>query len=144
MNKNKYVLVSLDCLPDVFAKVLYAKKLLAQGKVKSASEAAREADISRSAFYKYRDCVFSYNQNITEKMFNLYLKLEDEPGILSSVLSSLSKEGVNIITVNQNIPVDGAAPVSICAKFDNPNTNIDDILEFLIKLPGVVEARNIS
>ena len=144
MNENKFVLVSLDCLPEVFEKVLYAKKMLAQGKVKSATEAAKKAGISRSAFYKYRDCIFTYNDSISENMVNLYLKLEDEPGILSSVLTSLSREGVNIITVNQNIPVDGAAPVSICAKFDNPNINIDDIVNFLMKLQGVIEARNIS
>ncbi len=144
MNKSKLVLVSLDSLPDVFEKVLTAKKLLAQGKVKSAAEAARTAGISRSAFYKYRDSVFLYENKEQERMVNLYLKLEDEPGILSSVISALYKEGVNIITVNQNIPVDGVAPVSICAKLTGEGQGMSELLDFLEKMPGVVEARNIS
>ena len=144
MNKTKFVLLSLESLPEVFEKVLTAKKLLAQGKVKSAAEAARTAGISRSAFYKYRDAVFLYEDKEQERMVNLYLKLEDEPGILSTVISALYQERVNIITVNQNIPVDGVAPVSICARLTGDGPRMSDLLEFLEKTPGVVEARKIS
>ena len=48
-----YFLVDSDVLPDIFKKVVQAKKLLAQGKVKNLSEAARVMGISRSAYYKY-------------------------------------------------------------------------------------------
>ena len=47
--KPKYLLVDSRVLPDVFCKVVYAKRLLAKGKARSSSEAAKMADISRSA-----------------------------------------------------------------------------------------------
>ena len=53
----KYLLVDSQILPEVYLKVILAKKLLAQGKAKSASEAAKSAGISRSAFYKYKDFI---------------------------------------------------------------------------------------
>lgn len=60
----QYLLVDRKVLPDAFTKVVLAKQLLAQGKARNLSEATRLADISRSAFYKYKDCVFAYqNQN---------------------------------------------------------------------------------
>ena len=52
---SKYLLVDSQILPEVYLKVILAKKLLAQGKAKSASDAAKAAGISRSAFYKYKD-----------------------------------------------------------------------------------------
>ena len=52
---GKLLLVDASALPDVFEKVLAAKALLASGEVDSASEAARMAGLSRSAFYKYKN-----------------------------------------------------------------------------------------
>ena len=48
--KAKYFLVDSQILPEVYLKAVAAKKLLAQGKAKSASDAAKAAGISRSAF----------------------------------------------------------------------------------------------
>ena len=42
-------------LPEVYRKVLTAKKYLATGKAASVKEAAQLAGISRSAYYKYKD-----------------------------------------------------------------------------------------
>ncbi|MEF9983911.1 MAG: ACT domain-containing protein [Oscillospiraceae bacterium] len=144
MDIPRYLLVETKNLPDVYLKVVNAKKLLAQGKAKNSSEAAKMAGISRSAYYKYKDSVYSYDKDLSEKMINIHLKLEDEPGILSNVLANLYKVGTNIITVNQNIPVDSVAPVSICAKINKPELVAEDIIKFLENLNGVVEAKNIS
>ena len=56
-NEEKYLLVEESIAPDIFKKVLEAKKYLATGKARNSSEAVRLADISRSAFYKYKDRV---------------------------------------------------------------------------------------
>ena len=64
------------------------------------------AGISRSAFYKYKDAIYLYDERMSENITTLYLTLEDRPGVLSLLLSELYRAGANIITVNQNIPVD--------------------------------------
>ena len=55
---DEYYIVSSKVLPEVFAKVVQAKRLLGTGAAHSASEAARLVGISRSAFYKYKDAIF--------------------------------------------------------------------------------------
>ena len=74
----KYFLVDSQILPEVYLKVTLAKKLLAQGKVKSASEAARAAGISRSAFYKYKDFIHEYNTRISDSIMTISALLADE------------------------------------------------------------------
>ena len=51
------LLVRREVLPEVFQKVVEAKRLLACKKAKSATEAAKMCGISRSAFYKYRELI---------------------------------------------------------------------------------------
>ena len=90
MSENlKFLLVDAQVLPDVFLKVVQAKMLLAQGKAKSSSQAAQMAGISRSAFYKYKDAIYLYDERMNENLVTFYLTLEDRPGVLSSLLLSL-------------------------------------------------------
>ncbi|MBE6905260.1 ACT domain-containing protein [Marasmitruncus massiliensis] len=139
----KFLLVDAQVLPEVFTKVVQAKMYLAQGKAKSSSQAAQMADISRSAFYKYKDSVYLYDERMNENIVTFYLTLEDRPGVLSSLLGELYQAGANIITVNQNIPVDGVALVSVSVRTSSASLSRSEILEKLEALDGIVEAKAI-
>lgn len=143
MTKNVKLLVDAHVLPEVFTKVVRAKMFLAQGKAKSSSQAAQMAGISRSAFYKYKDSVYLYDERMNENIVTLYLTLEDQPGVLSSLLGDLYQAGCNIITVNQNIPVDGVAIVTVSVRTNNSSLSRSEILERLGNLDGIVEAKAI-
>ena len=95
-NEEKYLLVEESIAPDIFKKVLEAKKYLATGKARNSSEAVRLADISRSAFYKYKDRVMEYNSNASGNIVTFYLTMEDIPGVLSSVINHLAAVTVSI------------------------------------------------
>ena len=56
-SKPKYYLVEASVLPEIFAKVIEAKELLETGQVRTVADAVARVDISRSAFYKYKDFV---------------------------------------------------------------------------------------
>ena len=56
--ERRFLLVDVSVLPEVFLKVLKAKELLAAGNAKNVSAATKMAGLSRSAFYKYKDCIF--------------------------------------------------------------------------------------
>ncbi len=139
----KFLLVDAQVLPEVFTKVVQAKMYLAQGKAKSSSQAAQMAGISRSAFYKYKDSVYLYDERMNENIVTFYLTLEDRPGVLSSLLGELYQAGSNIITVNQNIPVDGVALVSVSVRTSSASLSRSEILEKLEALDGIVEAKAI-
>ena len=54
---GSYLVIDKRVLPDVYEKVLFAKKLLKDGKVKEITEAVKIAGISRSVYYKYKDLI---------------------------------------------------------------------------------------
>ncbi|MBQ4618143.1 MAG: ACT domain-containing protein [Clostridia bacterium] len=136
-NPGKLLLVDASVLPDVFEKVIEAKKYLASGEAPSASEAARMADLSRSAFYKYKDMVFEYDADGGGQILTIHFLLSDRPGVLSSVLTAYAAAGANVLTVNQNIPADGAATVSVSAHTDRLKVPTEEFLGQLGQLSGV-------
>ncbi len=113
LEERQLVLVDKKVLPEVFDKVLLAKSYLSKNLAKNSSEACKMADLSRSAFYKYKDSVFFYEDQDKSRVITYSLWLSDDPGVLSEVLTALSRFGVNVLTVNQNIPVDRVALVTI-------------------------------
>lgn len=101
MNKSHLIVVDSSVLPEVILKVLQVKKIMANKEAKSSAAACKLVGVSRSAYYKYRDCVYSYEEKLMQKIITLYMLLKDEPGVLSSVLVSLHNLSANILTVNQ-------------------------------------------
>lgn len=140
----RYLLINADVLPEVFVRVVDAKQLLASGTAVSAAEAARQAGISRSAFYKYKDSVFFYDAQKTGRILTVHVMLRDNPGILSKVLSAFAGAGANILTVNQNIPAGGSAPVSIAARVDRLSMPIDQFVRSLTDIDGIERVERIS
>ena len=143
-NPPKYLVVETAVLPEVFSKVIYAKELMENGETHNISHAAKMAGISRSAIYKYRDSVFPYVREMSGKVVSIYVLLRDRPGMLSGLIAELYRNGVNILTINQNIPVDGLAAVSISISLDATSTSDMELVNALKKLEGVVEARRLA
>lgn len=137
----KYLLVETKVLPEVFLKVIQAKILLSRGKAGNASQAAQMAGISRSAFYKYKDSLFLYDERMNENIVSFYLTLEDRPGVLSNLLTEFSRLGANVVTVNQNIPVDGVAIASVSVRTADASRLRSQVSDVLGMLDGVVEVK---
>lgn len=137
-NAHKYFVVEADVLPKVFIKVVAANTFLKTGEAKTASEAALMAGISRSVFYKYKDAVRPYYDKAQDRIITFYAMLMDNPGVLSSFLSKLAKAGANILTINQNIPVNSIAPITVSAQTGALKTNLDKLISTLSKTEGVV------
>lgn len=142
--KSQLIVVDAKILPDVFTKVLEVKKLMARKDEKSFASACKRIEISRSAYYKYKDSVFSYDELFNRKIVNLQLLLNDSPGVLSSVLVFLHSIHANILTVNQSIPVDGAATVNISLRLTSENSQELESLNSISDLDGVLEVKILS
>ena len=84
-SESRLVVVSSGVLPEIISKVLEAKRLRASGIAATSAEACRAAGISRSAYYKYKDSVFNYEEQFTNKIVSVYCLLRDEKGVLSSI-----------------------------------------------------------
>jgi chorismate mutase len=51
-------------------------------------------------------------------MVTLVFAVENFPGILSGIITVLAREQANVLTINQNIPINGLADVSISIETD--------------------------
>lgn len=142
--QSQLIVADSRVLPDVFTKVLEVKKLMAQKGEKSFASACKRVGISRSAYYKYKDCVFSYEELFNRKIVNIYLLLNDQPGVLSSVLVYLHSLNANVLTVNQSIPVDGAAAVNISLRLTENSEGKPQSLNSITELDGVLEVKILS
>lgn len=137
-SESKYYLVRTSALPPVFSRVVEAKRLLRTGEAQSAGEAARRVGLSRSAFYKYRDAVQPFTDMQTGRIVTFYALLRDVPGVLSDVLSIFAASGVNILELNQSIPANGCAAMTISAETTGMNFSLEELLGHLEARKGVV------
>lgn len=139
MSEHSLMLIDSKVLPEIFLKVLNTKKLLAEGQCKDISEAVSKAGISRSAFYKYKDYVFPFNQ--MQGIITLFFTMSDITGVLSSVLTVLAEAKTNVLTINQNIPVNSVADVTITIQNDFSAMGLQEMIDRLSALSGVKEVR---
>lgn len=134
--KKDFLLVSKDILPEAIIKTAQAKELLAKFDVLTVNEACERVEISRSAFYKYKDGVFPFYDS-KEKIITLSLLLVDRAGILSNVLNYIASVEGNILTINQGIPLQGIANVSISIETEKMEESAESLLSNLRDLEGV-------
>ncbi|MBT2656816.1 ACT domain-containing protein [Bacillus sp. ISL-18] len=134
---KKFYLVREDVLPEAMKKTLEVKEMLDRGKAESIADAVLKVDLSRSAFYKYRDTVFPFSTIQKEKIISLFFHLEDRSGTLSNLLSVVAGSGCNVLTIHQTIPLQGRANVTLSLNTSNIITKLDDLLTELRKLEFV-------
>ena len=138
--KPRYYLVEESALPEVFLKVAETKRLLSTGEASTVNEATRMTDISRSAFYKYRDSVLPFQNMMTGRIITFQLLLHDEPGKLSEILAIFAQAQANIMTINSIVPTNGTAVITISASTLDLNISIEELLARLTSTRGVVKA----
>ena len=136
----KYYIIEASALPEVFLKVAEAKRLLSTGEAKTVNEATRITDISRSAFYKYRDAILPFQNMMTGRIITFQLMLHDEPGVLSAILSVYAQHEANLLTINSIIPTNGYALVTISAEMTEVEVSLEDLLHELRSTAGVIKA----
>lgn len=134
----KYYIVEAAALPEIFQKVAEAKRMLETGETDKVNVAAQAVGISRSAFYKYRDAVRPFNDMKTGRIITFYTMLKNNPGVLSDVLSIFAGSGANILTINQSIPTNGCAAVTISAETSEMQESIEEMMARALALDGVV------
>lgn len=129
-SKN-YYLVEASALPEVFLKVAEAKRYLETGEERTVNSAAQRVGISRSAFYKYKDAIRPFRDLLHGRIVTIQILLRDEPGALSGVLNLFADLGGNILTINQGIPGDGAAAVTVGLETSGLGTDLENLMEVL-------------
>ena len=131
MANEKFYIVAADALPEVFLRVAEARRMLQVG----------EADTvgSRSAFYKYKDAVQPFQNMKAGRIITFYTLLKDTPGVLSNILSIFANSGANILTINQTIPTNGCAGVTVTAETSEMHESLEEMMTEITAAEGVLK-----
>lgn len=136
-NDHKFYLVREDILPGAIKKTIRVKNILKHHEAKTINEAVKMVDLSRSAYYKYKDYVFPFQDVTREKIVTLSLIVYDRPGELVQILDTVAINNGSIVTINQGIPLQGIADVSLSVETKKMTISVEQLMKILQNLPGV-------
>lgn len=142
--KKEFYIVDKRILPKSIQMVIAVNDLIQQEKI-SKYEAIKKVGMSRSTYYKYKDYIKPFFEKSKDSVFNVYLLLKDEPGVLSKVLDLIASTGINVLTIIQNIPIDGLARATLSLQVNkNTGKNFEEMLNNIRNTNGVKDIRIIG
>lgn len=136
-DNGKYYVVKQKALPEVLLKVVEAKKLLESERAVTVQEATEQVGLSRSSFYKYKDDIFPFHDNIRGKTITFVVQMDDEPGLLSGVLKQIADYNANILTIHQTIPINGIALLTLSIEILPDTMDVSEMLAEIEAKSGV-------
>ncbi len=137
-NKNTgFFLVKEDILPTAIKKTIKVNEMLKRGDAATINEAIASTGLSRSAYYKYKDSVFPFYEASLNKIVSVSFMLDHKKGVLSKVLNIISDDSANILTINQGLPLQGMANVTLSIETENMNIDLEALLDKLRIVDGV-------
>lgn len=132
-----FYLVKEDILPEAIKKTIRVKDMLKRGEAKTINEAVERMELSRSAYYKYKDYVFPFYEASQNKIVTLTLLLEHKQGVLSRVLNTISADSGSVLTINQGIPLQGVANATVSIETVELTVDLEALLDKLRMVEGV-------
>ena len=141
MKEEKFYVIGEEIVPDIFKKVMEVKKNILIGRAKDVSEAVKIVGISRSTYYKYKDHVYIMSEEMKSKKITLVILLSHEAGTLSKVLDCIAFNKGNILTINQDIPINMAANVTITLDISHIKKDLKHLVNTLRGLKNVISVK---
>ena len=139
--ESKYYLVKKRAVPEVLVKVLEVKRLLDLDKNLSITEAVQRCGLSRSSYYKYKDDILPFYDDLKGKTLTIAMQMLDKPGLLSELLHLVADFNANILTIHQSIPVNGVASISLSVEVLVETGNIDNMIRDIEDCSGIYDVK---
>lgn len=140
---EKYLIIDKKVLPDYFEKVVDAKNLVEHGY--DVSSAVKRVGISRSTYYKYKDYVFTPNEETTRgKRAIISILLKNEKGALYEVLNDLLLVNVNVLSITQSPIINHKASIELTIDTSDMLETIEQLLQRISDMDGVLNVRLVA
>lgn len=144
-DNRKFYLIREDVLPESVIKTLKVKDALKNNSNLSIYDAVKQFNLSRSAFYKYRETIFPVDEKILDQReFTLILYVNDIVGMLAQVLNAISQLQLSVLTIHQSVPIEDKATITLSLNARNSNLSIDKVIESLREINHVTKVDLIS
>lgn len=142
---KKFYLIREDVLPESVVKTLKIKDALKNNPELSIYEAVKLFDLSRSAFYKYRETIFPVDEKMLDhREFTLILYVNDIVGMLAQVLNTVSKLQLSVLTIHQSVPMEEKATITLSLSAKDTTISINEIIKALRNIEHVSKVELIS
>ncbi|MCH4419495.1 ACT domain-containing protein [Staphylococcus haemolyticus] len=142
---KKFYLIREDVLPESVVKTLKIKDALKNNPELSIYEAVKLFNLSRSAFYKYRETIFPVDEKMLDhREFTLILYVNDIVGMLAQVLNTVSKLQLSVLTIHQSVPMEEKATITLSLSAKDTTISIDEIIKALRNIEHVSKVELIS
>ena len=144
-DNRKFYIIREDVLPESVIKTLKVKDALKNNSNLSIYDAVKQFNLSRSAFYKYRETIFPVDEKILDQReFTLILYVNDIVGMLAQVLNAISQLKLSVLTIHQSVPIEDKATITLSLNARNSNLSIDEVIESLREINHVTKVDLIS
>ncbi len=141
---TQFYLVDEMILPEAIKKTIQAKALLTSGEAKTINQAVEMVNLSRSAYYKYKDRVEPFFEAVQGRICSVSIMISHEAGVLSKVLQLIAKQKASIITINQGIPLQKIANVTLSFETQQMQIGLEDLIRRIARIKGVKEIKLIG
>ena len=88
---------------------------------------------------KYKDYVFPFFEIAQGKIVSITVSMSNESGMLSSVLKAIADKNGSILTINQDIPLQGIANSSISFETKNLQGSLEELLHDIRNMKGIIK-----
>lgn len=136
-NHGKYFLVCEDILPEALRKTIQVKEYLKQHDDNRINQAVKQFDLSRSAFYRYKDFIFPFFEATQNKILSFSVSVVHRKGMLAEILSVITKYQGNILALNQGVPVQGIANITMSVDTKSLGGLLENFVNDMKALDGV-------
>lgn len=135
--EEQFYIVSEKILSEAMKKTVEVKEMLNNGIEEQVKDAVEKVDLSRSTYYKYKDYIFPFSDDKREELVTLSLLALDQAGVLSQVLSQIAQSKGNILTINQDLPLEDVAHVTLTIEINNLVITLKELQDNLTSIEGI-------
>lgn len=137
MKENiKYYVVKQKALPEVLLKVAEANRLIENRNI-SIADATEKVGISRSSYYKYKDDIFPFYAGKKGRSITFVIEVDDQPGVMASILNIFALYKANILTIHQSIPINGKGLLTVSVDIEDSETDVSAMIQDVEKIEDV-------
>lgn len=132
----KYYVVKQKALPEVLLKVAETNRIIETENI-SVADATEKVGISRSSYYKYKDDIFPFYAGKKGRSITFVIEVDDQPGVMASILNIFALYKANILTIHQSIPINGKGLLTVSVDIEDSETNVSAMIQDVEKTEDV-------
>lgn len=135
--EQQFYLVDFSILPEAIKKTIRVKEMLKSGSSGTINEAVHKVNMSRSAYYKYKDHVASADDDKEDRVVVLFIIMQDDMAVFGRILRRIAKEEQEVLSVNRTKISEKLYSSVITLKTKESAEDMESLYEALKETKGI-------